>query len=237
MKRQRSGHRGGALLAALLGCVVVPAAAQQSDAAIGVSSSLVTRGIVLGRREPSLQASAAYYATNGLYAGISAATLRLPSEQHHAVQVAAKGGLLLPLRSDWTATLSLQHFAYPFDPSWEGFGYDEASAGLAYGDVAAMSVSFLRHAGDYAAGSRSSMAADLVGRYPLRPGLALAAGIGWHDLHRRYGFGYGYGHAGVALRVGRASLDLAYTFTDATARERFGPNADNRWTASVMWHF
>src|SRR2546423_1587723 len=192
MSRQRSGRRGGMLLAALLGCAVLPAAAQQSDVAVGVSSSLVTRGIVLGRREPSLQASAAYYAANGLYAGISAATLRFPTEDHRAVQLVAKGGWLLPLADDWTAILSLQHFAYPFDPSWDGFAYDELSAGVAYGDLAPASVSLLRHADDYAAGSRTSVAADVVGRYPLRHGLSLAAGLGWHDLHRRYGFGYAY---------------------------------------------
>jgi len=221
----------------LLSLGAVASRAQQFDLTAGVSSSLVSRGIVLGRSEPSLQASAAYYAAGGGYVGLSAATLRFPSEEHRAVQVAARAGWLLPLSGQWIAHAGVQHVAYPFDPSWNSFAYDEATVGLAYGDLAVASVSMLLHSDDYQAGSRVSAAADLVGRYPLARGFSLTGGLGVHDMHCRYGFAYAYGHAGIGWRQGRASVDLAYTFTDATAKAQFGSRAADRWTGAVLWHF
>jgi len=197
----------------------------------------VSRGVLLGRNEPSLQASAAYYAAGGVYAGLSTATLRFPGESPRTVQIAARVGLLRALGDDWQARVGLQHFGYPFDAAWSGFAYDELTVGMGWADQWVASVSVLRHADDYAAGSRYSMSWDAVGRLPLRPGVALAAGIGYHDLHRRWGYGYVYGHAGLGLRLGPASLDLAYTMTDATAKARFGANAADRWTASVLWRY
>jgi uncharacterized protein (TIGR02001 family) len=238
MKRLRSTTvRTRAWLASLLTAAALPVAAQQSDLAVGISSSLVSRGLLLGRREPSLQANAAYYAANGLYAGISAATLRFATERDRAVQVAARAGALATLSGDWMAAAGFQHVAYPFDANWDGFGYDEATVGLAYADLAVLTVSLLRHSAEYAAAKgRNSHAIDLSGRWPLRPGLALTAGLGYHDLHAR-GYGYAYGHAGVGWRVGRATLDLAYTVTDSTAKEHFGAAAADHWAASVLWHF
>jgi hypothetical protein len=184
-----------------------------------------------------VQASAAYYAPGGAYIALSAATLRFPGEAHRAVQIATRLGFLHSLDADWQANVGVQHIGYPFDPSWSGFSYDELSAGLAYADLVVASVSVLRHADDYAAASRTSTAWDVVGRLPLRRGVALAAGIGYHDLQRRWHYGYAYGHAGFGLRLGPATVDLAYTVTDATAKERFGRNAADRWTASLLWHF
>jgi hypothetical protein len=240
MTRRRSITVGrGAALAALLGPLVAPATAQQSDIAAGISSSLVTRGIVLGRREPSLQANAAYYAANGFYAGVSGATLRFPTEANRAVQLTARAGWLLPFAGDWMATFGLQRVAYPFDDEWGAFAYDEASVGVAYADLAALTVSQLRYSGGYdQAASQRSWAVDLIGRYPLQQqGWSLTAGIGYYDLKARYGYGYTYGHAGVGLRLGRAGIDLAYTLTDSTAKAHFGAAAADHWTASVFWHF
>jgi hypothetical protein len=216
----------------------LPAAAQQADVAAGVSSSLVNRGIVLGRREPSLQGAAAYYAANGFYAGIAAATLRFPSEQDRAVQVTARAGWLARLSGDWMATFAIQRVAYPFDSNWDSFAYDEAGVGVAYADLFAITFSQIRHTGLYApAMSRSSRAVDLIGRWPLRPGVALTGGVGYYDLEARYGYSYAYGHAGIGVRLGRASFDLAYTMTDGTAKANFGAAAADHWTASLFWHF
>lgn len=231
-------NRRHAWLAALLpGLAALAAHAQQTDLAVGASSSLLSRGILLGRDEPSVQASAAYYAPGGGYAALSVATLRFPFEHDRALQVVAKAGWLAPLSADWVATASVQRIAYPFDPEWRGFAYDELSVGLAYADLAVGSVSLLRHADEDGSGGRTSTAFDLVGRYPLGHGLAASAGVGYHDLQRRYGYRYAYGHAGLGLRRGSASLDLAYTLTDATAKARLGANAADRWTATVAWHF
>jgi hypothetical protein len=225
-------------LAVLLACLGAGAArAQQVDLTAGISSSLVSRGLLLGRDEPSLQASAAYYAPGGGYVGLSAATLRFYGEAHRAVQLAAKAGWLFPVAGDWMGHVAVQHLAYPFDPGWNGFAYDEATVGLANADIAAASLSVLHHGDDYAAGSRTSAAADVVARYPLPRGFALTAGLGVHDLHRRYGYRYAYGHAGIGWRMGRASIDLAYTFTDAAAKAQLGDRAADRWTGTVLWRF
>jgi hypothetical protein len=225
-------------LALLLACLAAGAArAQQVDVSAGVSSSLVSRGILLGRNEPSLQASVAYTGAGGGYVALSAATLRFPGEAHRAWQVAAKAGWLVPLAGEWIGHLVVQHLAYPFDPSWDAFAYDEASVGIAYADRVVASVSLLRHSGDYAAGGRTSVAADLVARHPLSHGFSLSAGLGVHDLHRRDGYAYAYGHAGIGWRLGRTGIDLAYTFTDAAAKAQLGDRAANRWTGTVLWQF
>ncbi len=235
--------------------------AQETNATLGLTSGVVTRGIALGHGGAAVQATVTHYSADMWFASLGAATLGAPWNRAQAVQVQGTIGRAWRFSDDWGAQLAYTYYAYPFDPSQRRYERSELGATLAYRDLAFLSVSGLRnpHAEPY--GSRRGVAYDLVLRYPLHPHLAATAGAGYQDLRGRssvgYDYvstavavtagsadlrgrssvGYGYGHLGVALGVEPAQLDLSYIATDANAKARFGRSASNRWAASLTWRF
>ena len=211
--------------------------AQETDLSLGVNSGVVTRGIAVGRDEPSVRATATYTAAARWFVGIGAASVRSPSDHAQAFLLTGKLGYAWPVSETWGAQVDLARYAYRSSPSLRAFGRDELSATLAYRDLVVMSIAGLRNARLADGGSRFSLAYDLTMRYPLRSALSLSAGIGYQDLHRRSGFGYVYGHGGIGARLGAVQADIAYIVTDATAKTQFGASASNRWTAGLDWTF
>lgn len=230
--------RGGACTALLLflGCGSVQA--QETDVTVGLSTGPVLRGIALGPEGISAQMAASYYSAARWFVTFGATTLRQPSNAPRTLQLTERVGYTWTLSSDWGAQLDYSHYTYPLDSSLRPFRYDEVGTTFAYRDLAFMSISVLRRTNaGYDDGSRWSFAYDLVGRQPLRPGLAMTAGVGYEDRHRQSGFGYAYGHVGLGARVDAAQLEVSYILTDNTAKARFGARASNRWAASLRWSF
>ena len=229
--------RGGVSTAILffLGCSSVQA--QETDVSVGLSTGPILRGLALGPEGISAQMAASYYSAARWFVTLGATTLRQPSDAPRTLQLTERVGYTWTLSSDWGAQLDYSHYAYPFASSLRPFEHDGVGATFAYRDLAFMSIAGLRkaHAGDD--DDRWSFAYDLVGRHPLRPGLAMTAGGGYEDRHRQSGFGYAYGHVGLEARVDAAQLEVSYILTDNTAKARFGERASNRWTASLRWSF
>jgi uncharacterized protein (TIGR02001 family) len=222
-------------IAFMLGCGA--AQAQETNLVLGLSSGVVIRGLLLGRNEPSVQAAATFYGATRWLAGIGAVSLRSPSDDAGAWLITGKVGYVWSLSEDWGAQLDYGRYAYPSSESLRPFDRDELNATFLYRDLVALSVSGLRNARLDDGGSRASVAYDLTGRYPVRPGLSLIAGIGYQDLHRRSGFGYAYGHGGIGVRMGQARFEMSYIMTDATAKAQYGAGASNRWAAGLTWAF
>ena len=230
--------RGGVSAAILffLGCSSVQA--QETDLTVGLSTGPVLRGLALGPEGISAHMAASYYSAARWFITVGATTLRQASDAPVTLQLTERLGYTWTLSSDWGAQLDYSHYTYPLDSSLRPYEHAEVGATFAYRDLAFMSISGLRktNAG-YDDGSRWSLAYDLVGRHPLRPGLAMTAGVGYGDRHRQSGFGYAYGHVGLGARVDAAQLEVSYVMTDNTAKARFGASASNRWTASLRWSF
>lgn len=222
-------------IALTLGCGA--AQAQETNLVLGLNSGVVIRGLLLGRNEPSVQAAATFYGASRWLAGIGFTSLRSPSDDAGAWLVTGKVGYVWTLSEDWGAQLDYARYAYPSSESLRPFDRDELNATFLYRDLVALSVSGLRNARLDDGGSRASVAYDLTGRYPVRPGLSLIAGVGYQDLHRRSGFGYAYGHGGIGVRMGQARFEMSYIMTDTTAKAQYGEGASDRWAAGLTWTF
>ena len=228
---------------ALLACLLGSGAAhgQEIDGSIGVSSGVIVRGFALDGGRPAVQGAVNYYGAGSWLASLSGAAFRLSSNGEWSLQLLGKLGYAWQLANDWGAQLSYVHYAYPLNSELRIYERDELIATATYRDRLVLSVAGLCNNRASARGSRSSVAYDLVGRYPLQAGVALSAGLGYQDMHHRSGFGYAYGNVGAGADLGRrtgdAHLEVSYIVTDATAKKRLGDEASNRWTASLAWAF
>jgi len=85
---------------------------------------------------------------------------------------------------------------------------------------------------------RAAFSYDLTLRMPLPYELSADAGIGYYDLHHVIGVGYVYWNAGLGYALGPVQFEVSYIGTNATAKTLFYDDAaENRWVASVLWHF
>ena len=214
---------------------------QEIDASLGVSSGIVVRGFALDGGGAAVQGAVNFYSAGPWLASLSGAAFRSASNDEWSLQLLSKLGYAWQLANDWGVQLSHVHYAYPLNSELRMYERDELIATAAYRDLIVLSVAGLRSNRPSANGRRGSVAYDLVGRYPVSAGVAVAAGLGYQDMHHRAGFGYAYGHVGAGTdlgpRTGGAHLDVSYIMTDATAKERFGSEASNRWAASLAWAF
>jgi len=214
---------------------------QEVDTSLGVSSGIVVRGVALNGGRPAVQGAVNFYSAGPWLASLSGAASRSAWSGEWSLQLLSKLGYAWQLANDWGAQLSYVHYAYPLNSELRAYERDELIATAAYRDLFALSVAGLRNDRASANGRHGSVAYDLVGRYPVSARVALAAGLGYQDLHRRAGFGYAYGHVGAGAdlgpRTGGAHLDVSYIVTDATAKKWFGDDASNRWAASLAWTF
>jgi hypothetical protein len=229
--------RGGACAAILFFSACGSAQAQDADLSVGLSTGPVLRGLAFGAEGISVQLAGSYYSAAQWFIAFGATTLREPSNGSLTLQLTERVGYAWSLSDDWAAQLGYSRYSYPFASSLRPFGHDEIGTTFAYRDLAFMSIAALRKAHASDDDDRWSLAYDLVGRLPLRPGLAMTAGVGHEDHRRQAGFGYTYGHVGLGARVDAAQLEVSYILTDNTAKTRFGANASNRWTASLKWNF
>jgi uncharacterized protein (TIGR02001 family) len=227
-----------ALVCGLAMFAVIPATAGELDAAVGVTSDVVIRGVSLSGNTVSPQLMVDYYDARGWLLGIAADQVRPLEESPESAQLLVRGGYGWSLASDWSMQVTYLHYAYPLDSYLNSkYAHDEFSGSVAWRDQLAFAVSVSPNARFGEGAHELSFSYDVTARYPVSAWFFIVGGIGYYDLHRVVGRSYLYGNSGVELRVGSLQLALSYIGTSAGAKTLFGDRASDRWTASAMWHF
>jgi hypothetical protein len=209
--------------------------ADETDLTLGISSSSVLRGVVLG--DLTARSVASYSGASGWLANLGVAAMQSPM-RHETwdAQLALKAGYARVLGSDWAWQAAYTLYTYPGVERLRRYAHHELGATLAYRDVLYLSLAALRTLRATSGENRSSVVYELVANQPLVSNLSATAGLGYREALDG-GSDHAYGHAGLSWRLGRAQADLLYMATDAAAKRRLGSAAANRWVASVAWRF
>lgn len=235
IRRERCDCRWMVLFAAAASVVWCGAVrADEVDLSLGLASSTVLRGVVLG--ELTARSMASYSTAAGWLTSLGVAALQSPARHEKwDAQLSLKFGHARVLGADWAWQSAYTYHAYPGSERLRPYAHHELATTLAYRDLLYLSLAGLRNVHTYGE-RRTSVAYEIVANHPLQSGLSATAGIGYRAaLHANYD--YAYGHAGIGARWRGAQADLLYIATDSAAKRRLGSVAANQWTGSLAWQF
>lgn len=213
----------------LLTCATAAAQTRSVVGELAVSTDLTDRGIVVGPRQPVVQALVTLYDTAGWSTGLAIGVQDTHQNPH---QILARAAYDWVVSNTWQAQASALYYGYPSSPQLQSFDRLELGTAWSYRDVLVLGLSAnqYRHPApkqehQYPAPNqeRPQWAADLTLRWPLGGQVALSAGIGQAQLSGSGG--YGYGNLGLAWRQGQWRAELSYLTTDERARTLFGSGA------------
>jgi uncharacterized protein (TIGR02001 family) len=228
-------------------CVLLPAgtAVAQVSGRIALVSDYRFRGASLSDGDPALQASVAYDASGGWYAGVFASSVRIESGRSGSDRSGSTSGTQLQLQpyagyarridasTSWDVGVAYAAFLGNTD-----YDYPELHLGISRGRFSAR----LYYAPEYFGISSPVYYAEVDGAFPLSPRWRLLAHVGW--LHRSASGEEDYylerhrfdGRVAFAWTLAAFDLQVAWVFSDGQAG-RYpaypGARADDQWTLSV----
>ena len=233
----------------LLCAVVLTATATASDrigGSVGVTSDYRLDGLSLSGNKAAVQAEVHLQARteNGgaWFGGIWASTVRLTSDSDASAQLEGFLGRQWALNPDWQTSLTVAHYAHPWDRLLKHYDYDELTAAASFQDRLKLTVAYSPNTDLFShygfAENRTSIAWEAAGTLPIRGALAASAGLGYRDLSNLFGAGYWYGSAGLTYDRARVHASLMRIQTDATARHLFYRDiVDPAWVGTLLWTF
>lgn len=209
----------------LLACATATAQTRSVVGELVVSTDLTDRGIVIGARQPVVQALLTLYDTAGWSIGLAIGVQDTHQNPH---QVLARAAYDWVLSNEWQAQASVLYYGYPSSPELQAFDRLELGTAWRYRDVLVLGLSANQYRYPAPNQARPDWATDLALRWPLSGQVALSAGVGQAQLSEK-GW-YGYGNLGLAWRQGLWRAELSYLATDERAHTLFGNGAAQHWS-------
>ena len=213
---------------------------------VGVTSDYRLDGLSLSGGKAAVQAELHLQArteNNGAwFGGLWASTVRLSGQFASSVQLEGFLGRQWALDPDWHSTLTVAHYAHPWDRLLKHYDYDELSAELSFRDRLKLTAAYSPNTDLYSfygfIENRKSIAYEAAGTLPVWRSLAATAGVGFRDLASFFGTGYWYGSVGLAYDRARVHASLMRIYTDGTAQGLFYSDViDPAWVGTLLWTF
>ena len=221
---------GALVLAALLAGLPARVAAGDLTGGVTATSDYVLRGVSQTDGGPALQASLAYQADRGWYAGAWVSTLNATRWYYPAGEADTEldvfAGVSRALAENWAIDAHAARYIYPDDGAFLDYDYWELEAAVIYRDSLRASIAWSPDASMVSqqglGKDRTALAYELGLRQTVLPWMAFTAGIGYFDLTDLFSAGYTYWNVGLTASVGGLTVDLGQYGSDARGRELFG---------------
>jgi uncharacterized protein (TIGR02001 family) len=231
----------------LLCAVILPAsAADRLGGSVGVTSDYRLQGLSLSANTAAVQAELHFQQPTedrgAWYAGLWASSVRLANQSSSSAQIGAFLGGQWAMGPDWLGSVSVSHYAHPWNALLQHYDYDEVTVGASFRDRLKFTVAYSPDTDLYSyygfIENRRSVAYEVAATVPVRGPLAASAGIGFRDVSSFFGTGYWYGSAGLSYDRGRLHASVLRIQTDTTARQLFYSDiVDPAWVGTLLWTF
>ena len=227
----RSPGRTGALWVATLAACVMNAGPAHAEISpekfttyVSLTSDYRFRGISQSERNPAIQGGVDFQHDNGIFAGVWASTIDFADEAVRSnsrdIEIDYYLGFNKRFASDWSAVLSVVHYAYP-DTSFN-YDYTELLAGIRFRDRVGLTVAHSENVLGHDARA-TDYEIDLV--QSLGRALEMTATAGYYDIGGDFGQSYFYWNLGLSKQLGWITADVRYHDTSSKARRIFGNDA------------
>lgn len=212
------------------------------SATLGATTDYVFRGVSQTYDSGAVQGGGNYQSPLGWFAGAWASNVNPYPHAGASAEVDLYAGYSRALGSDFSTRLAYTHYAYLDDPRPAHYDYDEISASVGYLDRMAATLSYQPDNSSYSnlgfARHEPSGALEVTGRWPVKYGLSLNAGVGYYDLQRLFGVSYWAADAGVSYVYQRLSVEISHYFAEGTVRRLYEDQTSNgTWALAATLHF
>lgn len=231
----------------LCAVVLTATAADRIGGSVGVTSDYRLQGLSLSAGTAAAQAELHFQQPTedrgAWYAGLWASTVRLSNQSQSSGQVGAFIGRQFALGPDWLGSVTVSHYAHPWNAVLKEYDYDELTIGASFRDRLKFTAAYSPDTDLYSyygfIKNRRSLAYELAGTMPVTGSFAASAGVGFRDVSSFFDTpGYWYGSAGVAYDRGRLHASVLRVQTDRTAQSLFYRNiVDPAWVGTLLWTF
>jgi uncharacterized protein (TIGR02001 family) len=231
------------IVAVLLLGFALPSSAQSGfGGTVGVVSDYVYRGLSLTRGEPALQAGAHYTSLQGWTVGIWGSTVEFNWWDGRTAELDAFASYRWSIDRDWTASVSVTHYAYPWNDNRFDYDYDELAGSIGFRNMAFLTVTWSPNADRFTpygyVSDKDVFSFEAAFAIPLGYSFTANAGIGYYDLSSLVGDGYTYWNAGLSYDFNAWRADISYIDTsDNTKHYVFRNLMGDRVAAGISWRF
>lgn len=230
----------------LCAVVLTATAADRIGGSLGVTSDYRLQGLSLSAGKAAAQAELHFHIPTedrgGWYAGVWASTVRLANQSSSSGQIGAFLGRQFELGPDWLGSVSLSHYAHPWDTLLKHYDYDELTVGASFRDRLKFTLAYSPDTDLYShygfIENRRSLAYELAGTVPVGGAFGASAGVGFRDVSDFFNTGYWYGSAGLSYDRGPLHASVMRVQTDRTARGLFYDDiVEPAWVGTLLWTF
>ncbi len=231
----------------LLSVVVLSAtAADRVGGSVGVTSDYRLEGLSLSAGKAAAQAELHVQLPTeergGWYAGLWASTVRLANQTSSSGQIGAFLGREFAMGPDWLGSVTVSHYAHPWNALLKQYDYDELTVGASFRDRLKFTAAWSPDTDLYShygfIENRRSLAYEVTGTLPVRGPVGASVGVGFRDVSDFFDTGYWYGSAGLSYDRGPLHASVMRVQTDRTARRLFYDDiVEPAWVGTVLWIF
>lgn len=230
----RPGAAGLALGLTLLAAGPSNAQALQWTGQLAGATELSDRGLVIGPRRPTVQASLTGTLDRRWALGLSASA---PLGYGRQGRLLGQLSHYTPLSDDWQLEAGLGYYGYPGDADAGRGDRFELTAGASWRDLFSGNLTALHYPAWPGRRAGLQWALDLAGRWPLAGGWSATFSLGRADLPMLPDRRYSYAGLGLAWQVEAWRFELNRLGSSAAARVVLGATARPRWSASTSLQF
>lgn len=230
-----AGRGAGLVLGlALLGAGPARAQALQWTGQLAAATELSDRGLVIGPRRPTLQASLTGVLDRRWTLALSASA---PLGAARQGRVLGQLGRYEQLSDDWQIEAGLGYYGYPGDEVAGRGNRWELTTGATWRDLFSANLTALHYPAWPGQRAGLQWAMDLAGRWPISGAWSATFSLGQADLPALPDRRYRYAGLGLARQEGPWRIELNRLGSSATARHILGQAAQPRWSASTQVQF
>jgi len=227
-------------LCVFLGSAACAASSGRLGGSVAFTTDYLLRGVSQSQGAGALQAQLHYQTPGGWLAGVWASSTSLNPGDGRTAEINAFASHSWRVGDDWSTKLAVAHYAYPWNSPGGFYDYDELSAGLAFRDLAFLTIAVSPNTPleAFANHDHTAVSLDLALRRPLIADWSAVGGIGHYDLSGTSGGGYWYWNAGLGYDSWPWHLDLSWFGTSSVEAGTVDPDLPlGFWAATLMWRF
>jgi uncharacterized protein (TIGR02001 family) len=226
-------------------CFALPQAslaAVSYGGSLAITSDYLVRGISRSNHEVSSQADLHAAFSNGVDAGLFAASVHTGPDQHSNTEVSGFIGFATDISAAWHTRTAINHYSYPWNPAGSRYDYDELNLDVAFEQWLTFSALYSPNTPrlvlerGWIDATAKSLAVSV--QLPLVRQLSLTSGLGYAHLGGPDSDEYDYWAVGGSYAVKSLSISLQYVGTTQGARELYyDAAAHNRVAGTLIWSF
>jgi uncharacterized protein (TIGR02001 family) len=223
------------------GLVSVSVAGDRWGGSIALTTDYLLRSISQSDGGAAVQADLHYKVPSGWIAGVWASTIEVDTDDGRTAELNLYAGRAWQTTEDWSVSLTIAHYAYPWNTRSQLYEYDELIAQTAFRDLVFVTFAIspdTRAETDIESREHTAISGELGVRLPLYKRVSVAAGIGRYSLRSKEGGAYWYWSSGLVCDFRPWQLEAVYFDASDNAWAQFDPGLPHgHWAATLLRRF